>query len=541
MRPRLVNRCRRTPLVVKLSTVTFVALLTAWSFLTPLMSAPDESNHADLIFHLAEGGNYPEYDERRISTGAVSLTLVHSYVLQHDDTTQEVTSGDRTPDTASHTDFGATFADLGGDENADNWWNQLPQHPPLYYWASSAVVRVTRVLSPGPSSMHREARMLRFSNVLLMSPLPVLAWMATRRLGADDHVAGVASLLPLAIPQLTHVGSAINNDNLFIVLCSVLAVLLASVLRGDLRLRTAGAAGVVAGLAWMTKGFGALLPVWMGTTYVVAAVRQGHLRRAAAKAFAVAVAVTAAVGSWFWIRNLLTHGTPSPSLHATATAPPKFSPDQVGYARYFPVFLTQGFWGYFGYYYIQIGDLLTGLATMVVGSSFVSALLGRPRRPGTDRDGVRRLHIVGVVAFPALLLAFVAFVAHSQYERTAQMWNFVQGRYLFGAVVPMAMVTAVGSVRLLGRRAGIALVALAFLLQVQGIRLVLERWWGVPGGPIAESWESLIAWNPWPVPLVTLTGVALVGLSVWLAVEVVHVSRSLRPAEPRVQAGSRFP
>lgn len=527
---RLIRGCRRIPVVVVLSTATFVALLAAWSFLTPVMGAPDEANHADLVFHLAAGGDYPDYDERHISDGALAMLLSHSTVLQYDPATDQAAPGNRTPDTASTAQFDVTFDDLGGDETADNWPNQLPQHPPLYYWTTSTALRLVRTVSGGPISMDHEVHLVRFMNVLMLAPLPLLAWATTRRLGADDHVASIASLVPLAIPQLTHVGSAINNDNLFTALCAVLAFALASVVKGDVRLRTAGAIGVIAGLAWMTKGFGALLPFWIGSCYVVAAIRGHHLRRAAAAAFAVAVFVTAMVGSWFTIRNQLVYGTPSPSLHAGATAPPTFTPDLVRYARHFPVFLTQGFWGYFGYFTIQLGHLLTGVATLVVGTSAASALLGRPRRAEGGRlVRVQRRDLAGFSSFLPLLVVFVVLVAYGLYERTAEESNFVQGRYLFGALVPLAALTAIGSFRLVGRWAMSVILALALALQGQGIRLVLERWWGVPGGSMLDAWRSLVAWNPWPLPVVSITGIALTGLTIWLVAAVVRSTISARP------------
>ena len=61
----------------------------------------------------------------------------------------------------------------------------MPQHPPLYYEAMAGVLRVERWLLPGDDlpPLDREIGLLRLANVLLLVPLPLLAWAIVRRLG----------------------------------------------------------------------------------------------------------------------------------------------------------------------------------------------------------------------------------------------------------------------------------------------------------------------------------------------------------------------
>ena len=226
---------------------------------------------------------------------------------------------------------------------------------------------------------------MTYGALLLCITSPLLAWATARRLGAPDRVGLAAALVPFAIPQLTHVGASVNNDNLFVALCAVLAVPLASVLRGDRRPRTALVVGVVAGLALLTKGLGVVLPVWIACCYAVPVIRQRRELAPAMKAAALAVFTTVGVGGWFTFRNLVVHGTPSPSIHAVTTAPDNFSPDLIAWLKEFPVHLTKGFWGYFGYYEVQIGTWATigatvvtvGIGTIEGGRVPASGTLGR--------------------------------------------------------------------------------------------------------------------------------------------------------------------
>jgi 4-amino-4-deoxy-L-arabinose transferase-like glycosyltransferase len=520
----MFRRLRRIPRVVVLASATFAVLLGFWSFLNPVFGPPDEMAHADVVFHLATGADYPEYDERIVGPAAFSLFLTHSMVIQYDAATGTSEAGERTLTSAEDVDFSARFDELGGDESADNWPNQIPQHPPLYYWSSSMGLRAMRVVHGGPLSMDHEVHLLRFLNVLLLAPMPVLAWATARRLGAPDPVATTAALFPLAIPQLAHVGASINHDNLFVALCSALALVLASVLRGDHRARTAVAAGALAGLAMLSKGLGVVLPFWIVACYATPVLRHRDHLRAATRSALIAVGTMVAVGSWFSLRNLLVHGTPSPSLHAATTAPDTFSPDLVAWLAHFPVHLTKGFWGYFGYYEIQIGTAATLLGTILAGTTVASALLGRPRRVGSS-TGIGRLELAALLTVIPMLVAFVGLVGWDLYTKTAALRNFVQGRYLFGAVIPLAVGTAVGAMRLFGRWAGAVVLGVALMLQTQSIRLALDRSWGTAGDSLATSYRVVAAWNPWPVPLVHLSAAASVVLFAALAFEVVRRTR----------------
>src|SRR6476659_5762668 len=52
----------QVPRAVLAATLLFALLLALWSTALPLGDAPDETAHADLVFHLATGAPYPHFD-----------------------------------------------------------------------------------------------------------------------------------------------------------------------------------------------------------------------------------------------------------------------------------------------------------------------------------------------------------------------------------------------------------------------------------------------------------------------------------------------
>jgi hypothetical protein len=204
-------------------TALFAASLVFWSLLTPLDEAPDEVGQADLVFHLATGAPYPAWDGRRVGEAMVATIVIHRANVQTSFRERYLT-----PQSAPPRDERPDFRQAGGDRPVGAG-NQMPQHPPLFYEAGSLLLRAERAALPGSGlpAVDQEWHLLRLLNVLMIAPLALLAWAAARRLGAASEVAVAASVVPLAIPQLLHIGSAINNDNLLTLLCGVLAVLLA--------------------------------------------------------------------------------------------------------------------------------------------------------------------------------------------------------------------------------------------------------------------------------------------------------------------------
>src|SRR4029450_778593 len=193
--------------------------------------------------------------------------------------------------------------------------NQMPQHPPMYYWTIGTALRVERDLSPDSRPpLDREGNIVRLMNGAVALPVPLLPWVAAHRLGASATVAVAAAIVPLAVPQLLHIGASINNDNLLILLSGGVAVLVADVLRGDRRPTRAALMGTIAGLALLTKSFALVLLPWIALAY---GYQMWHARdrwRQSVRCLLIAGVAMFAVGGWWPARSVWRGGGPLPRL-----------------------------------------------------------------------------------------------------------------------------------------------------------------------------------------------------------------------------------
>ena len=533
-----------------LATVCFGLLTAAWSVLTPLAEAPDEPAHMGLVLHLADTGRYPDYDGLAHSEGVVQLCRDYAVSTQWCRTEAERADGvavrERRADDAPARGARARGDDPDFDEAVADRMNQMPQHPPLYYQLMAGALRVERAAVPGTMTVDTELAYLRLLNVLMLLPLPWLAWLTARRLGLDEGVAGVAALLPLAVPQLTHIGGTLNNDNLFTVLVAALVALLAGVVRGDRSVRTAALVGLVTGLALLTKGFGVVLPPLVVLAYGVAAWR--HLRGATPGAL-VAGGVAFVVSGWWYVGNLVRVGKVMPSVEdqgrlSSSSRPAGFRPDVGEWLGSTTTRMVEGWWGSFGWREVRLPFLLCLVLTVVASLAVLLAALGVPaptlhptppclplrrrlRRHCHLVEANRTKGLVVLVGPVVLLGAFVVVRSAVIYGGTGRL-AFQQGRYLFGGLTGLAVLAALGMARRLGPgRARPVAVGAVVGLQALAMGWCLVGWWGADDvGPVGAV-RAVAAWSGWPDPLAF---VLLVGGVAALAVLPVAARQPVVPA-----------
>ncbi|HKA85602.1 MAG TPA: DUF2142 domain-containing protein [Acidimicrobiales bacterium] len=507
---RRIRALRRVPPAVWWVTALFGSLLALWSIFAPLGRAPDEPAHADLVDHIARGGSYPDFDGRQTSTAMIAAFADHAPGL----------NGFRlTPESAPPRAGRMTFEEYGGAAPS-GFANQMPQHPPLYYWTFGTALRLERAVSPDSHPpLDREWNVVRLMNAALVLPLPLLTWIAARRLRASATVATTAAIVPLAVPQLLHVGASINNDNLLILLSAGTAVLVADVLAGDRRPPRAALLGGVAGLALATKSLALALLPWIALAYGHQVWRVRDRWKQSTRCLLIAGSVMIAVGGWWPARNVWRGDGPFPSILAPTVEPPAGAADgSIHWWRQFVSNMVQRFWGDFGYFEAPITQALVIVATVTVAVAIVLAFAPTPRRrPDTTRPTRGQLAAFG--ALLPLLLAFVAYVAWDQ-RATGGRTPFMQGRYLFGAVVPFAVIVAVGAVRVLHRWSPVAMLGAALVMQLDAARVGLRAWWAEPDASVGRSLDALVRWSPWPVLVTYATAtsalvfaaIAMVGL-----------------------------
>jgi hypothetical protein len=262
----------------------------------------------------------------------------------------------------------------------------------------------------------------------------------------------------------------------------------------------------------------ALLP-WIALAYAYQVWRTRDCWKQSIGCLVIAGAVMIAVGGWWPARNVWRGDGPFPSILApTAERPAGAGAGSIDWLRQFVSNLVQRFWGDFGYFEAPLTQALVIIATLSVAAAIVLAFApASRRRPDTTHPTRGRLAVFG--ALLPLLLALVAYVAWDQ-RGTGGRTPFMQGRYLFGVIVPLAVVVAVGLVRVLHRWSPVAMLGAALVMQLDAARAGLSAWWAEPDASVARSLDALVRWSPWPVPVtyamvtsaIVCAAIAMVGL-----------------------------
>lgn len=491
---------RATPRVVWWLVGLQMALLLVWSVVMPLYHAPDEPNHVDAVI-MAEHGSWPRPGTAHVSDqgiGAIVASPFGTGNRQLSLSTAPLAANQAPPRSAR-----PPYRDLKALPGThDKIAQQMTQHPPLYYGLDAAVLRAL----PGSGGWRWDVTVavLRLLSALMVAPLPWLCWAAARTLLPEPRMAVLAAVLPIAVPELSHIGSTVNNDNLIILLAASLMIPLAQILRGDLSRRTAAIAGVVSGLALMTKGLAFPLVAALMAAYLVAIVDRRRAHRAPFSrrgsgpgSLVLALVVAFVVGGWWWGVNLLRYGTLQPAGAVFVR------PGQLSQTTDLPLFVwtflksaVQRWWGAFGWFevnlpYALVLVLALGL-TLTCAVPFVRARV-LPRRQ------------LAVLLVPLVLLAGLIFVGSLGEYLRAHTFGGVSGRYFFPGVAGLSVVVAAAGGEL-PRRAQRALVPTALmaalLLQAGSLVQVFHHFWAPSGISWRGGLYALRLWSAWPTQVV---------------------------------------
>jgi hypothetical protein len=550
-----------------------LVLLVAHSLVVPTWLGPDEPNHVDLAVGVREDRHYPAYDERHVDPG-IRAALERFEFRRH---ARNLTAGEAPPRDARPTrealrDEGRSL-DLGA-MGRPGTGNHMAQHPPGYYALLAGLAEGVDVVTPGEGlgPVDREAGTLRWLSLLAAVPLPLVAWWVAREAGLAPGAATAAAVVPLAVPQLTHIAAVVNSDGLLVLVLGVLTGFVVRIARGATGMRTLAAAGLLSGAALLVKALAFVVPVWVLAAWAVGRRRAtppsdrpptspaaGSSAAGSSAAWswlgpvAAYAACTLAVGGWWWIANLVRHGDISPSIeYATRLSdpPPGFRPDLGSWLRTWAPNMMQRYWGEFGWIDVALAGTLVVAATLWVAAGVVLAA-GRALRDRRAGGSGPDLPVLGLLLAPTALLA--VFVAANGYRlyREAGFAPLVQGRYLFGGLVGLATAVAAGwaalpaVVRGDGRRpawaprwTAVGFLVGALALQAVALGAMLDFWWGAPAASRGERLDALVAWSPWPSGLVW-TVVAL--LPVVAGLTLVSLTRGRAGPAERCPAAASVP
>jgi len=483
----------------------YVGTLLVWSVLMPTFRAPDEALHADLAHRVSEDQSYPAWDEADTSPGVLrALSLVKYHIPRsssHLLASEALPRGER-----------PSFEDIDAPSDSVAI-NQIAQHPPLYYLATGTAEWTVERLT-GDLPFDREVWVYRLVSIAFVAPLPLVIWRIGKHLGLPAPVSLAAMLMPLAVPQFTHIGSAVNNDSLLLLAFWASTPVIVRLGRGDLATRTALLAGFLTGVGAFTKLMALALPVWVAAALLVALRRGGRERLGeVVRAGAIYGGTAFVVGGWWWLRNLILYRELAPSRFGQILPPlQNFDVDPGEFLQRWGYTTTRRFWGDFGLFDTHLPAIAFGTATLIVVAAIAVCLLRRDRVAGIPVGD--RLLLAG----PLVLLVGGQFVSAFRAYQTSGHFPGLQGRYWFGALAATAVVVALGLANVVGpllRRLPLMMLVFAGAMQLAGIRTVMYHFWGAASTPFSERLDALTAWSTFPTWALAAGAIAvvLVGLA----------------------------
>ena len=343
----------------------------------------------------------------------------------------------------------------------DDWTLPAPDalwaaaHPPFFYWMAAGLGRALG--APGKEATVHAVRIAGSAAALGIALLA--AWGVGRLDPATPRRAFLAAGLLVFLPVHVYMSAMLSEEIWVALLTSGLLVGVALDLAQDRAASSparAAALGVLGGLALLTKLSGLIGVLAAASAYAVEGWRRGEVRAGLARGLALG-AVAAAVGGWFYLRNLVAYGYLYPQdleVHAVMFRMPPGTRTLVDYLwiplatfrdpQVFAPDLLRSVWGttYVTVWFDAHRHFLPGSGEAVTRAGTALAVLGllptAAFLAGVAR-GVRRF-LAGPGGPDAVLLAAVALTLAGYVGFTASnpWYATVKGSFLLGLCVPFA-------------------------------------------------------------------------------------------------------
>ncbi|HEX4017098.1 MAG TPA: DUF2142 domain-containing protein [Frankiaceae bacterium] len=527
---------RRAPRPVWLVTALFALILAGWSVLAPLYHAADEPNHADAVMRLEEGRGWPSATTARITDEGIGATLASPYgrpanrlLINYLPIPASLAPGRH--DRPKWQDLKARPGTSG------QVIQQITQHPPGYYWYEALILR-----AGGAAGWRWDIAVstMRLLSALLVVWLPLLSWATAWKASGRRRAGIIASIFPLAVPEFSHVGASVTNDNLIALAGAATTLGVVCALRGDRTRKTALWTGVWLAIALWSKAFGLALVPLVFVVYAADWIRGRPARsllpdRSSGILLALSSGVGVGLGCWWYVVNEIHYGALQPGV-------PNFPPgkflgnDPLAELKYTTQGVLGRWWGSLGWYEVNLPWRLVVVATVIVLAITLWAFL---------RLRGRRAVLLALAYSTVLVYLLIVGQAVHYYLRHHYVAG-LSGRYLFIGFSGVAAMVGVGLGALPSRVARwmpFTLLVAALGMQAEAARLAVNHWWRPVGGSLRQAWTAFSAWSTWPVgALWSVIGVAaLLALAALVTFAVYGIKGEGVTAESTIVATSDGP
>jgi 4-amino-4-deoxy-L-arabinose transferase-like glycosyltransferase len=509
-------------LLVAAATVLLYGVLVAWACVSPDYRAPDEPQHVSTLLRLAYSHSYPAPGDGRIYPavkGSYPVTGFGGIGLN-----SIISTAPLKPPSALEKS-GPTYRELAltTSDSTIYDYDQMTQHPPGYYLVMSVPARLFNVIDDTPRSA---MLILRICSALLLLPLPFLTFKIARAIGASSLGAAAASFLPAALPQLMHIGGAVNNDTLTVTMGALVTWQALEVARGRDRRFAIGLGLAMSGLL-LTKGIGLPMLALPVIAYLV------RLRRSGLRATLPDLLVSAILtvpGLLWWLANVIRFGHLQPDGYPAAylNRIPKGTLSFGGWLHGFFPAMFRSFFFDVGWLEAPSPTLITVLFTLLLAVVIVVATI-RSRGWTTQT----------LVAQLSWLLPLIAILdtSHNAWKREGALQG-IQGRYLFVGVAALAATFAVAARPRPGssQRWYAAFPLFAAIAAVVGVAAGIDHFYA--GHGLSSRFSSFSDWTPLGQGPLALIAV-LCALFVLAAIALLWRLGSRYPAETTATSDAR--
>jgi hypothetical protein len=321
------------------------------------------------------------------------------------------------------------------------------QQPPLYYWILSPLYSSVQSLD-----LPTQVWALRCASLLLASTVIPIGFVTARRVFSDHRAALGVAIVIASMPQLAMDAFRISNDSLSVALGGMAVYAVTTLWNSPPDLIRGMLAGLAIGAALLTKAyFLALLP-WAAIVLLDVLFRDSQQRKAAGWQLAACLTTCLAVSGWYYWRVLTLTGTltgeqndiGAQTSHLSLTHAVRIMPWRPIFDFIAVSHIWLGNWSFLG---------VRTWMYRVIELIFVFALFGLVLHFVRPKTSLPKRKLVGILLMPCVfLLVGICFHAVQSFRSAGTIGTF--GYYMFGLIVPEAIILLVGLFRLLpsGRR-----------------------------------------------------------------------------------------